>query len=69
MRVHLYKKLLKKQHVYRNKKTISSDVIIPTNNLFIFRDLLNLTIECTRGQIKAFSCLFCTTSDLVILYH
>ena len=34
-----------------------------TNKLFIFRDYLNFTAKCIGGQIKAFSFLFCTTSD------
>ena len=33
------------------------------NNLFIFRDLLNFTVKCVGGQIKAFSFLFCAASD------
>ena len=41
-----------------------SDIIIQTNNLFIFRDLLNFTAKCIEGQIKAFSFLFCTASDV-----
>ena len=32
-----------------------SDRIIQTNKLFIFTDLLNFTMKCTGGQIKAFS--------------
>ena len=39
-------------------------VIIQTNKLFIFRDLLNFFTEwCTGGQIKAYSFHFCTASD------
>ena len=30
----------------------------------MFRDLLNFTIKCTEGQIKALSFLFCATSDV-----
>ena len=59
------KQLLKKQCVYRNTKycLFLCEVIIQTNKLFIFRGLLNFTTECIGGQIKAFSCVFCTTSD------
>ena len=50
------KKLLKKQHVYRNKKlTILYyyDVIIQATKLFISRDLLNFTTKwCTGGKLK-----------------
>ena len=69
------KKLLKKQCIYRNKKLnillfyyilcflLFYDVIIQTNTFYIFADLLNFTTKCIRGQIKAFSFLFCTTSN------
>ena len=40
-----------------------SDIIIQTNEFFIFRDLLNFKTKCTGGQIKAFSFLFYTASD------
>ena len=33
-------------------------IIIQTNKLFIFRDLLNFPTKCIGGQIKAFSFLF-----------
>ena len=51
------KKLLKKQHVYRNKKLcivllLFSDIIIQTNNLFIFRDLWNFTMKCIGVKSK-----------------
>ena len=35
-----------------------------TNKLFIFRDLLHFTTKYIGGQIKAFSFLFCATSDM-----
>ena len=52
-----YKKNLKKQHVYRNKKLsivllLFSDIIIQTNNLFIFRDLWNFTTKCIGVKLK-----------------
>ena len=34
-----------------------------TKKFFIFRDLLNITTKCIGGQIKAFSCFFCTAND------
>ena len=34
-----------------------------TNKFFIFRDLLNFKTKCMGGQIKAFSFIFCTTTD------
>ena len=40
-----------------------SDIIIQTNKLFIIRDLLNFTTKFIGGQIKAFSFIFCATSD------
>ena len=39
-----------------NKKV--SDVIIQTNKLFIFRNLLNFTTRCIGRQIKIFTFLF-----------
>ena len=42
------KKLLKKQHVYRNKKlniVYYYDVIMQANKLFTFRDLLNFNMK------------------------
>ena len=50
-------KLSKKQRVYRNKKLrivllLFTDVIIPTNNLFIFRDSWNFTTKCIGVKLK-----------------
>ena len=62
------KKTLKKQQVDGNKLCIYclllfSDIIIETNKFFIFRCLLNF-MKCIRGQIKAFSFLFCNACDV-----
>ena len=38
--------------------------MIQTDKFFIFRDLLNFRRKCIGGQIKAFSFLFCTASDV-----
>ena len=50
------KKLLKKQHVYRNKKLsilYYYDVIVQASKLFISKDLLNFTTKwCTGGKLK-----------------
>ena len=50
------KKLLKKQHIYRNKKlsiVYYYGVIIQASKLFIFRDLINFTRKwCTGGKLK-----------------
>ena len=54
------KKNLKKS----NMLILFSGIIIQTNKFFIFRDLLNFTTKCIGGQIKAFSFLFCATSDV-----
>ena len=35
-----------------------SDTVIQTKKFFIFRDLLNITMKCIGGQIKAFSFFF-----------
>ena len=40
-----------------------SDIVIQTKKFFIFRDLLNITMKCIGGQIKAFSFFFCTAND------
>ena len=48
------KKLLKRQHGYRCNYA---------SKFFIFRYLLNLTMICIGGQIKAFSFLSCTACD------
>ena len=59
----LKKRLLKKKHVYRNKKLSSlyyySDVITETNKLFKLRDFT----KCIKGPINDFSFLFCTITD------
>ena len=34
---------------------IISDLIIQKNKLFLFRDLLNFTMKCIGGQIRALS--------------
>ena len=52
-----YKKNLKEQRVYRNKKLsivllLFSDVIIQTKNSFIFRDLWNFTTKCIGVKLK-----------------
>ena len=64
----IIKKTLKKQQVDGNKLCIYclllfSDIIIETNKFFIFRCLLNF-MKCIRGQIKAFSFLFCNACDV-----
>ena len=50
------KKLLKKQHIYRNKKlsiVYYYGVITQASKLFIFRDLINFTRKwCTGGKLK-----------------
>ena len=48
-----YKKLLK-QRVHRRNYT---------NKFFIFRYLLNFTMECIGSQIKTFSFLSCTVCE------
>ena len=62
------KKTLKKINLFLGIRNyfllLFSDVIIQTNKLFIFRDLLNLAMKFIGGQIKAFSFLFCFASDV-----
>ena len=57
----LKKLLIKKQHVYRNKKLsivyYYSLMKLYKHKLFIFRNYIG-------GQIKAFSFLFCTANDV-----
>ena len=55
--------LLWKKSLKSNMLILFSDVIIQTNQFFIFRDLLNLTMKCIGDQIKGFSFLFCNTSN------
>ena len=61
-------KLLKKQSVYRIKELsvvllLFSHIIIQTNNLIHIQRLMKFQNKIYWNQIKAFSFLFCTTSD------
>ena len=62
-----YKKNSLKGNVFieiiKNCLLLFFDVIIETNKFFIFSCLLNFTMKCIGGQIKAFSFLFCTPYD------
>ena len=63
------KKTLKKAKFLQKEETkycllLLYGIIMQTNKLFIFRDLLKFTMKCIGGQIKAFSFLFSTASDV-----
>ena len=63
-----YKKNSLKGNVFieiiKNCLLLFFDIIIETNKFFIFSCLLNFTMKCIGGQIKAFSFLFCTPYDV-----
>ena len=63
-----YKKALKKAKLIEIRNQVLFIIILwlssnYTNKFIIFEYLLNFTAKCIKGQIKAFSFLFCTACD------